>query len=275
MEHMELVDFCGLLGMNGEAGAACRAYAWEADAVQEAYRLLYGRPARFFHRLSAGTQVPQRSLALYVQFAQMLWPVYRQWGIPKEIYLDTFSDIALWEREYFEAHGAHGLTETEWLAHHVRMEIFRLGSLQFQPQKEPLEEVWKSAGIDGTEMVLNVHIPKGADLDTGAVRQSYVRALDFWGCGSAVLLCESWLLSPQLGELLPQKSRIRSFAKEFYVIAVEESSRQAEERIFGAVKADPRDYPENGTSLQLAARRHLITGGSLPAGFGWQKIVKP
>ena len=144
-----------------------------------------------------------------------------------------------------------------------------------QPQKEPLEEVWKSAGIDGTEMVLNVHIPKGADLDTGAVRQSYVRALDFWGCGSAVLLCESWLLSPQLGELLPQKSRIRSFAKEFSVIAVEESSRQAEERIFGAVKADPRDYPENGTSLQLAARRHLITGGSLPAGFGWQKIVKP
>lgn len=216
MEHMELVDFCGLLGMEWGSRRGVPAYAWEADAVQEAYRLLYGRPARFFHRLSAGTQVPQRSLALYVQFAQMLWPVYRQWGIPKEIYLDTFSDIALWEREYFEAHGAHGLTETEWLAHHVRMEIFRLGSLQFQPQKEPLEEVWKSAGIDGTEMVLNVHIPKGADLDTGAVRQSYVRALDFWGCGSAVLLCESWLLSPQLGELLPQKSRIPVVCKRIF-----------------------------------------------------------
>lgn len=263
-------EFCLALGLSEDAAQVCRANSFSQEKVREAYRLLSASPACFFHTLEG--ESPQRILALYVQFAQLLRPVFPLWGICQGIYLDTFGDIGLWEREYFARYGEHGLDEYPWLSHHVRMELFRLGSLQFQTQSGALEPVWQAVPLRPGDLTLHVHIPKGADLSPEAVESSFQSALDFWNRDEAVLLCDSWLLGPELQALLPPASRIRSFASGFTLTGTDASSRQGEERIFGDALADPRSYPSAGTSLQRAARAHLMAGGRLSAGFGWQRI---
>ena len=262
--------FCLALGMPEEAARICCANAFTEYEVRNAYRLLHASPDCFFSFLKR--EPPQRILALYIQFAEFVRPAFLRWGIPIPVYLDTFADIALWEQEYFAQNGAYGLGEYRWLCYHVRMELFRLGSLQFQTQAAPPAPVWKVVPIRPEDLVLHVHIPKGADLRTSAVQSSYQCALDFWKREEAVLLCDSWLLGPELQELLPPNSRIRSFAAGFTLVAADATSRQAEERIFGKVHDDPRLYTSSGSSLQHAAQAHLTAGGHLSAGYGWQRI---
>lgn len=264
------MDLCLELGLPPEATQICSANAFAACEVQNAYRSLSASPDRFCNSLKR--ESAQRILALYVQFAEFVRPVFWDLNISNQIYLDTFADIALWEREYFAQTGRHGLGEYRWLCHHVRMELFRLGSLQFQTQPGPLEAAWKSVPVRPEDLVLHVHIPKGADLRATAVGSSYQCALDFWRRDEAVLLCDSWLLGPELPALLKPGSHIRSFAAGFERIGSDASSRQAEERIFGKVYDDPRSYSASGSSLQYAARAHLLAGGHLSAGYGWQRI---
>lgn len=258
--------------MPPEAAQICSANAFTACEVQNAYRLLYAGPDCFCSSLKR--ESPQRILALYVQFAQLVRPAFSYLNISNQVYLDTFADIALWEQEHFMQTGRHGLSEYRWLCRHVRMELFRLGSLQFQIQPGPLEAVWQSAPIHAEDLVLHVHIPKGADLRTAAVECSYQYALDFWRRDEAVLLCDSWLLGPELQRLLKTDSHIRSFAAGFVRIGSDASSRQAEERIFGKVYGDPRLYSASGSSLQRTAKAYLLTGGHLSSGYGWQRICR-
>lgn len=191
-------------------------------------------------------------------------------GISSQIYLDTFADIALWAHEYFIATGTPGIGEVLWLMKHLRMEIFRLGSLQFELSSASPAVLPPQA--DGFT-VLNVHIPKGADLSPAAVSSSYQAALQFWQLDCAVIMCHSWLLSPALPQLLPPSSRILSFSRQFSFLEADENDRQAEERIFGGIKANPQQYQEN-TSLQNAAKAYLLTGKSIPLGAGWQLVKR-
>lgn len=263
---------CLELGMSPETAEICMANAVSASEAVEAYQLLEADPERFFARLAQ--EKPQRILALYVQLAQIVRPAYQHMHIQETVFLDTFSDIARWEQAYFQKTGQHGLDEYRWLAHHVRMELFHLGSLQFQPQKGPLEVVWQAVPIKTDDLVLHVHIPQGTNLSDIAVTGSYQSALRFWQREEAVLLCDSWLLGPEVQELLAAGSRIRGFAAGYTRICADRSSRQAEERIFGTICDNPQAYPRSGTSLQKAARAYLLKGGKLSAGYGWQRITR-
>lgn len=118
--------------------------------------------------------------------------------------------------------------------------------------------------------VLNVHIPKGADLSRRS--ESYRHALAFFGVDEAVATCHSWLLSPALKPLLSPASRILAFQSEYTIACLDEKSRQAEERIFGKLQADPALYPAT-TSLQHHAREALLSGKTLPAACGWLHLL--
>jgi hypothetical protein len=57
--------------------------------------------------------------------------IYSYRNIPRQTMIDTFADLSLWMRSYREAHGEWGLDQLNWLLHHVKGELFRLGRLQF------------------------------------------------------------------------------------------------------------------------------------------------
>lgn len=82
--------------------------------------------------------------------------------------------------------------------------------------------------------------------------------------------CHSWLLFPNLKEILNLDSNILSFQKFFKILSVDYELRQVEERIFGSVEERVEDYPEM-TSLQKRAKAYFLSGKKLGNGFGMIK----
>lgn len=184
-------------------------------------------------------------------------PEYVRRGIPMSVAIETFEDIPRWVEDHREKTGELGLVEAKWLEHHIKLELFALDGLQYQPL-EPVEG----------DFTLAVHIPKAADISAAKVDESLSMAMDFFQQNRIRFTCSSWLLSSQLSALLDDTSRIKSFASRFTRLSDDNARRQAEERIFGCLKDDPRDY-EAHSSLAKKARAFLMDGGILPVTTGY------
>ncbi len=59
----------------------------------------------------------------------------RKRGIPESIALHTLSDIEIWMRVFKKEEGCWGLGQLNWLSYHIIKGIYRLGRLQFVPDK--------------------------------------------------------------------------------------------------------------------------------------------
>jgi hypothetical protein len=262
---MTLLDFCRKIQLDDAATNIVCSFTVSDNEVAELRELFYRDTEAFYDCINAKPQSAQWYLVLYVRFAVLLEEEYAIKHIPEAIYTDTFSDIAIWEKECFEQTGKHGLLEIQWLSKHLKLEVFRLGRLQFEPISFPPE---LAQAIDPPdEKVLNVHIPKGAPLKEQVIADSYGQAMDFWGLKQAVFVCHSWLISPMLKELLSPTANILTFQKDYELAMIDWECRQAEERIFGYISDDIDSYPEN-TGLQKSAKAWLISGKKIPAGWG-------
>lgn len=202
-------------------------------------------------------------LSSFLRLAYSRHDDYIRQGIPDDVFMATYSDISLWAGEYRRKTGRIGLDRIFWLHHHIRMELFRLGQLQFEIVRDQPQPPWPQFR-DGARL-LNVHIPKGSDLSLA--EDSFSRALSFFREDRIVFLLHSWLASPQLQTLLDDGSRIKAFASLFTIVG-EDDDRQAEERIFGCISDDPSAYTVT-TTLSARAKRHLMDGGRILSGLGY------
>ena len=215
-------------------------------------------------------------LCLYLQWAcSDTKEEYEKRGIPEEYFFDSMKDITIWCEDYLEKHDTPGFNEAGWLGRSLRLEVIRIGRLQFEPTTlKQAVELDGETYPDGTP-ILDVHIPAGEPLDIEASLDSMSRAPEFFktyfGREFKLLHCHSWLLSPNLQKLLPEKSRIICFQNLFTVYKTDNEERQAEERVFGFLSDDPHRYPES-ISLQKAVKEHLLSGKSVPMGSGVRKI---
>ena len=215
-----------------------------------------------------------RIFRYYLELSVALKARYDALGIPETVFWDGVQDLAIWAEDYWEKHGLPGLAEWGWVLTTLSMKVFRLGRLQFEPTQ--LEEALVCGGRTypaGTP-ILNVHIPAGETLDVAAVRDAMDYAPRFFKTyfqkSFALFYCHSWLLSPQLKEILPEDSRILQFQNLFEVCAVDQE-RQAEERVFRFLADDPACYPEE-TSLQRKMKASLLAGKHFGMGCGIRVI---
>ena len=249
-ERVPFPSFLDLIHMNSKA----KSCVLSADVS-------YEEAVRGYGTIINGEQFsdPRKALAIVSAAAYSIaLPEYRKRGISDDIAFATFTDIPRWEEEYERTHnGEPGLEEVRWLANHLQLRIFALGSLQYQLRNQ-MDDLY----------TLNLHIPKGSDISQGSVHSSFRKAKQFFGKDTIRLCCSSWLLSDELSGLLDDSSRIKAFASMFTKVSSDYSRRQAEERIFGTLKDDPEDY-EAVTSLAAKARAHLIHGGNLPVTSGF------
>lgn len=72
-------------------------------------------------------------------------------------------------------------------------------------------------------------------------------------------MCCSWLLCPDLKNVLDENSNILKFQSLFSIVETNYESREGEKRIFGNINDNACEYPEN-TSLQRNAKSYLISG---------------
>lgn len=166
-----------------------------------------------------------------------------------------------------------------WLIQPMIPRILKLGRLQFEmivlsePPKSGSEihTQWAKPGnVPAGIPALNVHIPEGGPLSHDACLASYEKAKTFFAetfdFVPQYFCCHSWLLAPELKEILPENSNILAFAADFDILCTDPEA-DAAWRIFGSKKPWPQD-----TSLQRAAKAWYDNGNQIGTGLGVIRI---
>lgn len=198
---------------------------------------------------------------------------YEERGIGREIFRATMAFMARFSGEALARQGRVEWTWGWWFPRQLTLREFRLGALECE-MTEGAAFGGKPAGGDRRRIFL--HIPADADLSDGAVDASVAAAKAFFpkhfpDFADAEYVCESWMLSPALREIMPEASRVRRFSERFSVVFWEEDSPAFRDWIFPtAVSAPAEDLPE-ATSLQRAVKRHLLAGGTIGWAEGYWK----
>ena len=214
-------------------------------------------------------------LNLYLNWALDTEKMYDRLGIPKEYFIDSMKDLSIWCEDYLSKYNTAGFKEWDWCGRSLRLEVIRIGRLQFEPTTLKQLVIHNGETYQIGTPILDVHIPAGEPLDIDASLSSMSRAPQFFKTyfdrSFDLFHCHSWLLSPDLQKLLPEKSRIIRFNNLFTVYKTDNEERQAEERVFGFISDDPEVYPET-TSLQRSVKEYLLAGNTVPMGSGIRKI---
>ena len=193
-------------------------------------------------------------------------------GISEEVTTATLKDVNVWLENYKTQFGAAGLGEFHWLINHYTGDLFRLGRLQFRIEKS-------LNGIPSGEVSIETHVPQGEPLDTDACLKSFEAAKVFFSnffpeFKPEYFMCDSWLLNPNLADILSENSNIVRFMRLWTVIPFpSDSGAQAIERVFGfGVTADGLKNAPEDTGLQKKLKAYLLSGGDLSITGGYRKI---
>ena len=195
---------------------------------------------------------PEICLTVVTYLLADQYHVYKAKGVPDTIIMDTFRDVTLRAKLYYQKNGKAGITQDDvlWFRHIMNGNIFKIGPLQYQAFEmiyldeetigEPYMEFSESQkrSLPAGSPVINIHIPHGADLNNALVSASLdgakkLLAALFPHTRYNAFLCYSWLLYPPMVNCLSEKSNIRQFAERFHIIGACDDSEQALENLQG------------------------------------------
>lgn len=228
----------------------------------------------FFDRLDSmrdRAECYRVALYLYTKWAVEVYPEYKKLGLSDRIYFDNFRDFKIWYDVCEKYYGVQGIREYNWVHLAIKLKIFRLGRLQFEPAVTDEEISFDGGVIPKGTAVLEVHIPEGCNLLSKEVQESFeLSKVFFWEHFQTkyeYYHCESWLLAREDHEFMKEGCNILQFQRWFRVYKEVYDERQAEARVFGWRIMNPGDYPED-TSLQKSLKAYLLKGGSVGMGCG-------
>ena len=264
---MELQELMTRIHLPKEAQKVVEQYMLSQEKYRNQKELFYQDTRRFLEEWKTSEDHLQWILAFYLKLALEVHEEYQKQGISEKIFDDTFYDITIWCEECYRKYGYYGLEEAGWIAFSIKMKLFRLGRLQFEPMLLSEDMVGKTGILKAGTSVLNVHIPAGEKLDIEECKKSFEQAEAFFGNTYEAYVCDSWLLSPVLKEFLPESSNIVCFQNLFEVVKVHYRFPQAEQRIFQDIREDKENYPEK-TVLQKKAKQYILSGKDIGIGIG-------
>ena len=234
------------------------------EAEYEKYKkLFYGDFMLFLKSIKSKEDKYLFSLKLYICLATENYDVItKRLGIkksiladngltPETVYFDTISDIRIWQEVHKRRTGEIGLSELYWVANCVKGDLYRVGRLQFEPDK--------------TTDVVHIHIPEGKSLGVCECIKNINLAKDFFDVYSS-FDCESWLLSPNILSLLPKESNIRKFQALFDVQHIKYDFAQASERVLNEAYTRGQN-----SSLYLKLKDYVKENGDPGIGYGVYK----
>lgn len=259
-----LAESLAWIGLPAEVNSALTAWNWPPRQV-----------AAITGQLTAGetpaanTHPALAALAAIEGLANMR-ALHRKRGVSDVISQATAADLALWIREYHRRKGTWGLAETSWLRHHLAGRLFRLGRLQFMPAACGFPSLLPTDPVRAGDSVLEVHIPADSPLRPADCLAAFKAAAVFFTHEHWLgFTCESWLLSPQLNELLPKESNILAFQQFFTPLSHYMDDRQMIERVFGCFPLNMATAPQV-TALQRAVLIYYNAGKQLQGAAGFR-----
>ena len=200
-------------------------------------------------------------LCCQLRCALEAWEDYRRMGISREIYLATMGAFSRFLREHLESYGTYAFDRAFWTVRQISCTLFRIGTLEYELTRR-----------DGVPEI-SVHIPGDAVLERTEMRRSYLDARAFLRqyfpeYAQARFWCRSWLLSPELSQLLPEHSRILDFQRSFCAQPASTPSTGVRLWVFKNPSL-PLDHVPQNTSLQRSLKAFLLAGGEFYDGMGY------
>lgn len=197
-------------------------------------------------------------------------------NIPHSIFYDSIQDLSFRINRYYDTYSEYGVSERDalWLRFMYKGEMFDLGSLRFQKfhfsyaeierqdyDYMPLSDEMKRRFPEG-EPIINVHITTDADLRPEKIETSFRLAHTFFETyfpdhKYTVFTCRTWMLYRPIQKLLPPDSNITKFANRFEIIATNQNTKQALDRIYETSDLDEIAKMEKTTSLAEVAYKNL------------------
>lgn len=190
---------------------------------------------------------------------------YAQRGISRTVFVDTMKCFTRFIHECGQKNQGRLFFDRGWWSYRqVAMTIFRVGALEYEFRRHEGENA------------LSIHIPSDADLSPASVDDSLASAEQMFAqCypdyKAKHIICDSWLLSPTLRQLLPEHSRILAFQNRFVILRENNTHNACMNWVFQT--DDEVDYatlPEH-TTLQRKAKAYLLAGGVIGSAYGVMK----
>lgn len=224
-------------------------------------------------------------LLMLIEASQNAREAYRQGGTPDELFWATFADLRYKAIECKENYNVWGTFVAFWYPIFYSRSIVKLGRLEFENSKYAFNEEYTKNGytLKKGDNVKSIHIPSsGEPFDKKARLESYRVAYEYFkdelNGGPLFCVCHSWLLYPEYGKILDEKSNIVSFQKDFDIVDFEAGDFEDAWRLYGAEHNRPTAELPERTSMQRAFKKHLLAGGTTGEGkgviiFDGEKIV--
>lgn len=177
---------------------------------------------------------------------------YKRRGISKDIFQDTFGFVTRFVSGTKDANGKYKYDWAWWLQRQITLQEFRIGSLEYE-----FVEINNHREVE-------IHIPSDADMSLKALCQSVKDFIKFeeeympdWV--NVEITTETWMIMPELEEMLPPKSNINQFKTLFNVDSVDYEQTWYMGWIFPGYSEVNEDLPEK-TTLHRKLKEHLLSG---------------
>lgn len=177
---------------------------------------------------------------------------YLKKNIPIDVFKATFMFITRFVCAEADCKGKYKYNHGWWFQRQVTLEEFRIDSLEFE-----------YVLLNGNKTI-EIHIPSDADMNIKALCSSINNFLEFtkryypeWI--DVPLGTETWMLMPELEELLPPDSKILAFKHLFNIEKVDYEQTWYMDWIFPGFTEINEALPEK-TSLHRALKAHLLSG---------------
>ena len=184
---------------------------------------------------------------------------FEKLGFSREIYVETMGCFSRFVGEHIKSFGRCGFDRDFWTVRQVSARLFRIGQLEYE------------LTLERGQKVVSLHIPSDASLSLPGLRKSWEEARKlllerFPDYAEGPWICGSWLLSPNLKDMLPVSSRILGFQRSFRIVD-QWQEEDFKEWVWGRTDIPNEDLAEN-TSLQKKLKAFLLAGGAFISAGG-------
>lgn len=199
-------------------------------------------------------------LTCMLEAARYTYENYKLIGISDKIFDATIQAFSRFVGEQ-STWNERWMFATDWWSYrHLSMVLFRVGELEYEIRKTE------------TDKFISIHIPSNSKLTEENVLKSLIDSKIFFKnyypeYSNAYYRCKSWLISPDLDNLLPPTSNIIKFKNLFDIKSEDYSSTTYISWIYNKKYEDYSMLPEN-TTLQRNLKKYLLEGKRISIAFG-------
>lgn len=153
------------------------------------------------------------------------------------------------------------ISQMLWAVYFIRVRILEVGRLQYEYD-----------GIEKNIAVIKIHIPKGKKLDLievkDSIKHSKKELQQVFKLDKIKYICNSWLLSNQIYNILDKNSNISLFHNLFFVEDGNNCMDDIMNFVYGINKCDEYKELSEETNLQRKIKKQLLDGKKFYLGLG-------